>query len=1289
MYHVFYVNDGYMLALDLAPVGCFRDLHEEIHIKTGVLPKDQVFFLNGGEALIGDYLLSNYSDVGTEANPVFFIKRVSSDKDPINSREKEGINSLLEKWKNNVEVVNQFPVKSTVITKYVDLSKEGLSVSDTLIRYCAKIVTEHQYLNHGWLAVTRNLDENINQLSLRYTKASRIAQKLPVIKKKGKIWVSEFERVFNTMSKIKILPNLLSNTLTSSTSEPMSLYDWVSSHDSESTLEELIEHVSEQVDKLDDAKLAEANNYLKTVKEMVNKRDYKDIRGIDKRLVMLENKLYEIEEGFNLIREELLSKMDKAQSDTHNYRVVIAEQKELISKLSVRIEDCGNIALTFLGSKMELLKNVRQRLGGWIRQCYDKLQRTNTNLIIFEKKFAGFRQRLDLVRQIRESPILYVAGIAEVIRRHKFKTEFDQWINIFSQKASEFLKEENTTRAEFYVKLERHFLRELFINMGDELPNFTPTKQKFDSSLPQIGHDELRALRELMKDCTEMSDLFKITTPQVFTRLSVEDPLNPTMSRASLHREASFFTKEQTRTIEDMGKKFPSTNWLTEEGPVEQSPSTQSFLSRTLGSTTSLNVDSQVTTPSDLVPTLDHINIMRRDSSTSEMAPSSVDLTCPLSIHPDRYPKVTSPMKIRRISRGSTPSFPSLDREYPKPIFEEGVPVDSPPDDGVFMPVQEFQQTPPQQSVEQDTPLYTPNLSPVKSRADNEEKSCQTKYDDQEDAATQIGRQRMDSCTQFEYHFHSVDTQAEYSNETVGVQSVAELAEAESQTDALTLQDQIGTEIVDGFKHIVTQFKSLKDMLFDVTNTTTDDIEATKSEMHNSIDKVLEKISGTQQYKKIIEEFEQKVAGLETEKAETYAKNVELEAQLKEQKEVTEREKYIRKEKESEIMEKETRLKALNNQVLEVIKEKEENQTELLKVQQENRELKANLDVGWNEDCLNIELDVVKELLKRELKDDEIDWIKQEIEKRKVVKKTDEKQIIEDKSRTEYENAYKNKMAFLLKGIEDKKNAELAKMREEIEKEAREEYEVYIKRMKSRIDELEDKVRFYEKSCLPSSTSIISPGPMDESIMEQSCMVVEEDVDNTKASSSTLSQTDQIDIEGECEKDSSSPDQALVISPDVTVDVNMNSDTSTNEANTQTKLKLNDMKMMLSLHDVSEGSGVLLVYNDQHASFMVFSTTGTLYFVKQRSLRRLGIDPNNPTPKFTLLFARVLGVELCETKKAPNRYNLAANTRFYRIDVAPMPSSMAGLTLQISAAPPKTTTASTNSEEAKDDTVQP
>jgi hypothetical protein len=101
--------------------------------------------------------------------------------------------------------------------------------------------------------------------------------------------------------------------------------------------------------------------------------------------------------------------------------------------------------------------------------------------------------------------------------------------------------------------------------------------------------------------------------------------------------------------------------------------------------------------------------------------------------------------------------------------------------------------------------------------------------------------------------------------------------------------------------------------------------------------------------------------------------------------------------------------------------------------------------------------------------------------------------------------------------------------------------------------------------------------------------------------------------------------------------------------------------MMVSLTDISEGWAVILLYSEQHSSYAVFSMNNLLYFVKQRSLHSLGIENNTAPSKNKLIFARISGIELCETKKAPNRYNLPANTRFYRVDVSPMPLTGLGL----------------------------
>lgn len=199
-----------------------------------------------------------------------------------------------------------------------------------------------------------------------------------------------------------------------------------------------------------------------------------------------------------------------------------------------------------------------------IHFSYDRLQTAQSDIMLFDEKFNSFRKRLDLVRQIREAPILFVASVAEVIRRNAFQAEFNEWLILFIQKCSGFIKEENTIRAEFYCKLEKHFLHDIFHGMGDELPNFCPSKIKFDSKLPVVSDDLLRELRDSLKDCMNMESHFTIVYPQVFNRLLIT-PKSVQQSETReqqtyFHREESFFVRD--KSTNPMQSNFPSSQWL-------------------------------------------------------------------------------------------------------------------------------------------------------------------------------------------------------------------------------------------------------------------------------------------------------------------------------------------------------------------------------------------------------------------------------------------------------------------------------------------------------------------------------------------------------------------------------------------------------------------------------------------------------------------------------------------------------------------------------------------------------
>ncbi|KAI6233678.1 RB1-inducible coiled-coil protein 1 [Aphelenchoides fujianensis] len=1212
MYHVFYVNDGYMLAVEIPPVGHFRDLHHELTTKTGVPPGDQVFFLGSGEALIGDYSLSAYSDAGTEQNPIYFIKRVSSEKDPINSREEEGINNLFSNWKREVEEVHQQGVKQSAVKAYSDAGESGIRVAETLIRYCAKIVSEHLYLNHGWQAVTTNLDENLAQISTRFGRAFRIAQRLPQIRKHSQVWVSDFQIVFEALSKIKIPASLMnkssSGTSTESeslsTGEAVTLFEWIENHDPVYTLDVLIEHVSQHIEKLDDNDFKKASDALKYVKNLNKQPGYREIRGVDKRLASLDARLVALENSLHKLKE-VATRLINPQYDQNNYRNVVNDQRDRLNRITSTLDEFTGHAHMFLNSKMELLKNVRTRLAGWIRQGYDHLQSAHTDLTLFEEKFNGFRQRLDLVRQVREAPILFVAAVSEVIRRQAFREEFDCWLALFIQKCSEFIKEENITRAEFFCKLEKHFLREIFSDMGDELPNFCPAKVKIDAKLPLLDAQVLRELRETLRDCEVPEDLFKIATPNVFPRLLVEDPKSAASTRNRpqfIHRDESFFVHDKgEHAIES---KFPSTTWLNAaDEPTEMSPLTNQFyLSRAGGSNSSLNADSNVTTPSDLVPTLESIKPLHAGSIPREVigTPSSVDLTSPTSIHPDRHP-------TKQTARRS----PSAAH---RPVFHTGG------DSQVSLNTKDRDMS------DSTTPLYTPMLSPTAVSTEHFDQHTQTKpekIDEEEEGRANAQREKM-------------------REDFAGLKN--RVAELTNELSALRVE--VGEQSTGAQSTVESQIQAIADKAAA--------IQTEAKERADELDGVKEQLKSR-----------------EAQWEETNAQMAALKAENEKLKEILEHEKYLRTEKESEAHQKSEMLKKLNDDLLKTIQAKDEMQVELLRAESGKQQLESQIKAAADVDYLSIELDIVSQILKRELQPEEVEQVRAEIEKRKAVRRndTDQSADIESKLRGEYEAAFRRKMAFVVQGIEEKKNEELAKIREENEAEIKAEYTRYIQKMKERIAELEQKAQFYEStSGVLAASTMTFPTTNTESFIShplaESCQVVaEEDADDAiEEETRTIEETNEEEAEVE-KKDDDAPtaskpsdeqddaedeDQAIAPVRNTTIA-------------TQTKVRGRDLRMMITLHEITEGWAVILVHSKTHNSFCVFSVCSSLYFVKQRSLRRLGVDPNAAPPQNTMLFARIANVELCETKKAPNRYNLPPNTRFYRVDVAPMP--VAGLSL--------------------------
>ncbi|CAI4232151.1 unnamed protein product [Auanema sp. JU1783] len=114
---------------------------------------------------------------------------------------------------------------------------------------------------------------------------------------------------------------------------------------------------------------------------------------------------------------------------------------------------------------------------------------------------------------------------------------------------------------------------------------------------------------------------------------------------------------------------------------------------------------------------------------------------------------------------------------------------------------------------------------------------------------------------------------------------------------------------------------------------------------------------------------------------------------------------------------------------------------------------------------------------------------------------------------------------------------------------------------------------------------------------------------------------------------------------------------------TQTRLNLKSMEMMISLHDISEGATVLIVYDERYQAFLLFSSSPYLHFVKESSLRRMNLlSPTGPVR--TWFLGKVNSLDLCVIRKTNNRYNLELNTRVYRVDVSSVLLDVRGINVK-------------------------
>ncbi|XP_070796644.1 RB1-inducible coiled-coil protein 1 [Pituophis catenifer annectens] len=94
----------------------------------------------------------------------------------------------------------------------------------------------------------------------------------------------------------------------------------------------------------------------------------------------------------------------------------------------------------------------------------------------------------------------------------------------------------------------------------------------------------------------------------------------------------------------------------------------------------------------------------------------------------------------------------------------------------------------------------------------------------------------------------------------------------------------------------------------------------------------------------------------------------------------------------------------------------------------------------------------------------------------------------------------------------------------------------------------------------------------------------------------------------------------------------------------------------IAIRDFQVGDLVLIILDERHDNYVLFTVSPTLYFLHSESLTALDLKPGecaSGTSRRPWVLGKVMEKEYCQAKKAQNRFKVPLGTKFYRVKAVP------------------------------------
>ncbi|XP_060727048.1 RB1-inducible coiled-coil protein 1 isoform X1 [Tachysurus vachellii] len=91
----------------------------------------------------------------------------------------------------------------------------------------------------------------------------------------------------------------------------------------------------------------------------------------------------------------------------------------------------------------------------------------------------------------------------------------------------------------------------------------------------------------------------------------------------------------------------------------------------------------------------------------------------------------------------------------------------------------------------------------------------------------------------------------------------------------------------------------------------------------------------------------------------------------------------------------------------------------------------------------------------------------------------------------------------------------------------------------------------------------------------------------------------------------------------------------------------------IAIRDFQVGDLVLIILDERHDNYVLFTVGPTLYFLHSESLAALDLKPAAGATRRPWVLGKVMEKEYCQAKKAQNRFKVPLGTKFYRVKAVP------------------------------------